>query len=75
MGNSAVTQRDLVRRYKNISDRETPASHISLKVYEAAQNQSHYNSIYSFVGRNSPLDSTQQSGAKTGASLQDESIS
>ena len=72
MASSTATQKALVRRYKNISDRETPASHISLKVYEAAQNQSHYNSIYSFVGRNSPLDSPQPTVSKTGVILQDE---
>ena len=48
------SQHDLVKRFKNISEREAPASHISDKVYEAAQNQSAYNNIYSFVGRNTP---------------------
>ena len=49
-----ASQNELVKRFKNISDREAPASHISDKVYEAAQNQSNYNHVYSFVGRNTP---------------------
>ena len=31
---------DVARRFKNISDREAPANHISDKVYAVAQNQS-----------------------------------
>ena len=40
---------DVAKRFKNISDREAPANHISDKVYAVAQNQSQYNNAYHFV--------------------------
>ena len=40
---------DVARRFKNISDREAPANHISDKVYAVAQNQSQYNNAYQYV--------------------------
>ena len=44
---------EIVKRYKNISDRDAPASHISTKVFQQAQNQSNYNNVYSFIGSKS----------------------
>ena len=56
MSNSQVVQtqmNDVARRFKNISDREAPANHLSDKYYAAAQNQSLYNNAYQFVGSKS----------------------
>ena len=43
---------DVAKRFKNISDREAPANHISDKVYAAAQNNSMYTNAYSYVKKN-----------------------
>ena len=50
-GSLGGNQVDLVKRFKNISEREVQPGYISNKVYFAAQNTSQYNNVYSFVGR------------------------
>ena len=42
---------DVTKRFKNISDREAPANHISDKVYANAQNQSMYNNAYQYISK------------------------
>ena len=43
---SRAQMNDVAKRFKNISDREAPANHISDRVYANAQNQSYYNNAY-----------------------------
>ena len=40
---------DVAKRFKNISQRETPINHLSKKFYEAAQNTSFYTNAYQYM--------------------------
>ena len=62
---------DVAKRFKNISDREAPANHLSDKVYAAAQNQSMYNNSYQYVSEATARDQSKQEKEGAGARLKE----